>query len=105
APLALPAGADAVWDGRYRVVNRTGRPIVVRAAGAAAGQGMRGPALRALRAAPRPGFEDGRAAEKGETADPVIAPYARFLPRFDLPLAQALASLFACARFPSPPNE
>jgi tRNA(Ile)-lysidine synthase len=37
--------------------------------------------------------------------EPLIAPYARFLPRFDLPLADALAGLVGRARFSSPPNE
>ena len=104
-PLHLPADGSAVWDGRYRVANRTGRAIVVCAAGDGAGEGLRGPALRAARAAPRPVFEDGAAVEKGTEADPVIAPYAHFLPRFDLPLAQVLAGLFGRGAFPSPPNE
>ena len=105
APLAVPASASAVWDGRCRVVNRTGRTLVVSAAGDALGEGLRGPAQRAARAASRLNFEDGGLVQEGAVATPVIAPYAHFLPRFDLPLAQALATLFGCAPFPSPPNE
>ena len=104
-PLAVSAGAGAVWDGRCRVVNRTGRALVVSAVGDAAGGELRGPALRAARAAPRLNFEDGQAVREGAEVVPVIAPYAHFLPRFDLPLAQALAVLLGCAPFPSPPNE
>jgi len=105
ASLAVPAGASAVWDGRCRVVNRTGRTFVVSAAGDAVGEGLRGPALRAARAAPRLNFEDGGVVREGAEFAPVIAPYMHFLPRFDLPLAQTLASLFGCMPFPSPPNE
>jgi len=104
-PLAVAAGDGAVWDGRCRVVNRTSRALVVSAAGDAAGGELRGPALRAARAAPRLNFGDGGAAREGVEVVPVIAPYAHFLPRFDLPLAQALAGLLGCAPFPSPPNE
>lgn len=39
------------------------------------------------------------------TIAPAIAPYADFLPRFDLPLAQALADIVGAGRFVSPPNE
>jgi len=107
--LALPAGAAALWDGRYRVANLTGQPIVVSAVGDEEGQGdavLRGPALRARRAAPRLKFEDGKMVPAdGARVDTSIAPYARFLPRFDLPLANALAGILGCRPFSSPPNE
>ncbi len=35
----------------------------------------------------------------------VVAPYRLFLPRFDLPLANALAAILGNPAFPSPPNE
>lgn len=107
--LALPAGAAALWDGRYRVANMTGQPIVISAAGDDEGQGdvvLRGPALRAGRAAPRLKFEDGKMVPAdGARVDASIAPYARFLPRFDLPLANALAGILGGRPFSSPPNE
>nr|WP_276553798.1 tRNA lysidine(34) synthetase TilS [Shinella kummerowiae] len=107
--LALPAGTATLWDGRYRVANVTGQPIVVSAVGDEEGQGdavLRGPALRARRAAPRLKFEDGKMVPAdGARVGTSIAPYARFLPRFDLPLANALAGILGCRPFSSPPNE
>lgn len=103
-PLVLPPGQAAVWDGRYRLSNRAGRPVVVSAGGGMAGQA--GVSLRASRTAPCLKFEDGSMLGAGDVlVEPVIAPYARFLPRFDLPLANALADILGRARFVSPPNE
>ncbi|WP_337184953.1 tRNA lysidine(34) synthetase TilS [Shinella sp.] len=110
APLLLRPGEAGVWDGRYRVIVRAERAIVVSACCEGGGEGalahLHGPALRAARAAPCLRFEDGGAATRA-TADvePAIAPYAHFLPRFDLPVAQALADLAGCLRFHPPPNE
>ena len=109
APLLLPAGHAGVWDGRCHVANRAARAVVVSAAGETA-EGdidtLRGPALRAYRAAPCLKFEDGGAVAAEDAAiRPVIAPYAGFLPRFDLPLAQALADILGAGRFLPPPNE
>ncbi|MGQ3295331.1 MAG: ATP-binding protein, partial [Shinella sp.] len=107
--LALPAGAAGLWDGRYRVANLTGQPIVVSAAGDEEAQGdtvLRGAALRARHAMPRLKFEDGgMVPEGGVCVEPSIAPYARFLPHFDLPLASALARILGGRPFSSPPNE
>lgn len=107
--LCLPAGSAGVWDARYRVTNRTECTIVVSAAGGEGGQGdtaLRGPALRASRTVPRLEFEQGGAVPATEAAiEPLIAPYARFLPRFDLPVANALAQILDLPPFSSPPNE
>lgn len=105
APLLLQPGETGLWDGRYRLTNEASRPVVVHAFGGRA-EARHGPALRAGRTAPCLEFPDGGAAAAGDvTVEPVIAPYARFLPRFDLPLAQALADIAGCRRFVSPPNE
>jgi tRNA(Ile)-lysidine synthase len=107
--LALSAGTTALWDGRYRVANLAGRPIVVSAAGHEETQGdseLRGPALRALRALPRLKFADGQMVPADSVhMERLVAPYDRFLPRFDLPLANALAKILGRRPFPSPPNE
>lgn len=110
APLVLPAGDAGTWDGRYRLANRTARPVVISACGDRGGQGevgaLHGPALRASRAEPCLKFEDGGVPEAGDvTIEPVIAPYAQFLPRFDLPVAHVLADTLGRRRFISPPNE
>lgn len=109
-PLLLLPGAAAVWDGRYHLVNRAGRAITVSAGGGCGGHGgdsgLSGPALRASRAAPCLKFEDGEHVSADlAIMEPLITPYARFLPRFDLSLANALAGIFGCPTFPSPPNE
>lgn len=106
APLLLSPGDAAIWDGRYRLRNHTDRPVVVSARGEAAGGELRGAALRASRTAPWLEFEHGGVPGAGDvTVEPLIAPYARFLPRFDLPLANALADILGHMRFVSPPNE
>lgn len=108
--LVLPAGKADSWDGRYAIANRTTRTVVVCASGRADGQGEgtppRGPARRACRAVPSLTFEDGETARaEAMLIVPLIAPYRRFLPRFDLPIANALARLLGRPAFPSPPNE
>jgi len=107
--MTVQAGASAVWDGRYHVTNTAHQAIVIRAAGNEAndeGEGRRGPSLRALKAMPRLKFEDG-ATVPDDTGfiQAVVAPYRLFLPRFDLPLANALAAILGNPAFPSPPNE
>jgi tRNA(Ile)-lysidine synthase len=104
--LGLPAGEVAVWDGRYRITNRSDRTIAVSPAGDTGGADLRGPVLRASRAMPRLDFEHGGPVPAAAaTIEPLIAPYARFLPRFDLPLANALAAIVGRAPFSPPPNE
>lgn len=108
-PIVLQAGVAAVWDGRYRVTNNTHQAIVVSAAGNEgddAGEGLRGPVLRARKAMPRLKFEHGETvADDTGFLQAVVAPYRLFLPRFDLPLANALADILGNPAFPSPPNE
>lgn len=108
-PMLVPAGAAAIWDGRYRVTNKTDQAVVIRAVGNEGEDiedGRRGPALRALKAMPRLKFEDGTTVtDDGEFLQAVIASYRLFLPRFDLPLANALAGIWDIPAFPSPPNE
>jgi tRNA(Ile)-lysidine synthase len=106
AAVTVPPEGVALWDGRYRLANRGGRAIIVTASDEVGGKGLRGPALRAASAAPRLIFErGGRVPDGAVLSERLIAPYTHFLPRFDLPLAQALAVL--CGRLPflSPPNE
>lgn len=105
-PLTVPAGAVGLWDNRYRVVNHADRAIVVSVGGGAEAQGLRGPALRARDAAPSLVFEGGgHVPEEQAELERIVAPYDQFLPRFDLPVAQALAALAGRPPFSSPPNE
>ncbi|MCW5605794.1 MAG: tRNA lysidine(34) synthetase TilS [Burkholderiales bacterium] len=104
--LVLPTGKTGIWDGRFRVINRSDSTIVVSAGGGDNRVPLRGPALRARRAMPCLKYEDGEGVPKGAVSlQPVVAPYGLFLPRFDLPLANALAGLLGNAAFSSPPNE
>jgi len=103
--LTLPAGETATWDERLRIANRSDRTVVVSAAGAAVDPALRGAARRAAKAAPLAAFEDGSPVPEDRLAlEPLVAPYRRFLPGFDLPVAQALARLLGRAPFASPPN-
>lgn len=108
-PMLLPAGATAVWDGRYRVTNNAPQAIVISAAGNESddgGEGRRGPVLRARKAMLRLKFGDGTlVADDAGFFQAIVAPYRLFLPRFDLTLANALAGILGNPAFPSPPNE
>lgn len=109
AALRLGAGETGTWDGRYRLTNRTAQAVIVSACGDTAGQdggdALHGPALRASRTAPRLKIEGGGRVQDGVLIEPLIAPYAHFLPRFEVPVAQALADILGRPRFVSPPNE
>lgn len=66
------------------------------------------PSLARGGAGTQPAFRhaDGRIvslAEAGLAAEPVVAPFMRFLPGFDLPLAEALRALVGAPPLPSPP--
>jgi tRNA(Ile)-lysidine synthase len=108
----IEPGETLLWDGRFRISNHSRQAVIVATAGSRdfthAGrddaydgvpQGVVGRAWRAMPAvAPGEGPADA-------TILPVLAPYLHFLPRFDLPIANALAAVLGLARFPPPPNE
>jgi tRNA(Ile)-lysidine synthase len=117
---ATPAKAGALWDGRYRVVAQRLPPgTVVEAAGktlaaararpwthAAARPSLVQAALAAepvLRLRGAVGQDEVAPPSEGEALQRVPAPWARFLPSFDLPTAHAIAGLFGCEAIPSPP--
>lgn len=97
--ILVPPGETAVWDDRFRVENRSGEALAVSAAGEDMDPALRGVFRRAARAAPRFAFT------RDVGMIPVIAPYADFLPGFDLPVAEALARLLGRAPFPAPPDD
>nr|WP_298094908.1 tRNA lysidine(34) synthetase TilS [uncultured Shinella sp.] len=108
-PMVLPAGEAVIWDGRYRVTNDARQAIVIGARGNgedSGGERLHGPALRARKAMPCLKFEDGTPVSGAAASlEAVVAPYALFLPRFDLPLANTLADILGNPAFISPPNE
>ncbi|MBB4122247.1 tRNA lysidine(34) synthetase TilS [Martelella radicis] len=95
-------GDSAVWDGRFRIENRACEPLHIRPAGAgaeslcdAAGLPRR---LARLAGAVRPVLP----AVADISAAPFLAPFDRFLPGFDLALANTLAEAFARPAYPDP---
>lgn len=120
-PLVALAGKATVWDGRLRVApqERAAGPFAIGPLGAArakeaAPEAADAPAslVRAALAVEPALFEAGElvgpaagtaAAARGVTAVPVVAPFCRFLPGFDLALAAALGRLVCAPALPAPP--
>lgn len=100
---AIAAGAQLLWDGRWRVAApAAGGPWSVGPLGGESAANAPAPAdvpqslvRAALAACP--------AVPPGVEAVPVVAPYARFLPGFDLALAAALGRVFGAAALPAAP--
>jgi tRNA(Ile)-lysidine synthase len=120
-PGAMPARHGLVWDGRFRLtIDERDPPILIapigrdRAAEADL-SGVDAPAglVRAALAA-QPGLlDEGDASQRvsiglgGGGGDarlvPLVAPWARFLPAFDLDAARAAAALIGALKIPAPP--
>lgn len=112
----VPGGLT--WDGRWRIRStRQGQRLVVGPVGAGGAESAPPYAenvptslVRAAQAA-EPGLfcDDGLvgplrfAGTHGVEAVPLVAPYARFLPGFDLPLAAALGRVVGAPELPAPP--
>lgn len=113
AALDIPKGATAIWDGRYLFSNRTDNLIEVRTTvserSIAIAMFPDTPPAVAMRAmGVMPGI--GRALSSSGIVDkasvigePVLSPYDRFLPQFELILACEFRLLFGCKAFPSAP--
>lgn len=113
-PMPAPLREGTIWDGRFRISGDGGMlaPLGVVAAQAVAApenvpQGLARAALAAWPAVsdsaegPMPlGPPSGRGC-KGAT--PVMAPWARFLPSFDLAAARAVAALIGAEKIPALP--
>ena len=109
AETVIPGGLEVVWDGRYRISNAGPAPVTVRPGRLvmpeAFGALPTGVARRAMNAMPSFVAASGAETAANHAVVPLIAPYDRFLPRFDLALADALANGFGRPRFSRPPNE
>ncbi|PTM94436.1 tRNA lysidine(34) synthetase TilS [Mycoplana dimorpha] len=108
--ITIAPHGEATWDGRWRVLNRGATALTVRAA-AGEGDGLpglhgvpAGVAARSARSRPRVLAAGFMADARSFALEPLLSPYERYLPVFELPLANALARLFGRKAFPPPPN-
>jgi tRNA(Ile)-lysidine synthase len=107
--IELATGAKTVWDGRVYIDNPLPAPIIVAAAAASApvpdfAMLPSGIATRAARILPRVEMsEGGDDVAAMVPQQPALGPYDRFLPRFDLALANQIAALLGRAPYPLPP--
>jgi tRNA(Ile)-lysidine synthase len=108
-PVTILPGEDGLWDNRYRIRNAGEIPVTV---GTAPADRLRARdlfddvpssiAMRAMGVMPHvESFSDSFAQDVH--IDPVIAPFDRFLPQFELNLANEFAALFGCDDFPRLP--
>lgn len=118
-PATAAATGSVVWDGRRRITLNDGNgALLIAPFGAAAarrlavGEGETPPSLMRAAFAAEPALwgagespgspGDGRALTEVEFR-PVVAPFARFLPSFDLAPARAVAGLIGAPPLPAPP--
>lgn len=119
----LPAAAvtidGPIWDGRRQItLNDAGGALLIAPFGAmaakrlAVGGGETPPSLLRAALAAEPGWpqpvekvgpEPDRPTSQGFAASAVVAPFARFLPSFDLAPARAVAELIGAAPLPALP--
>lgn len=111
-PTAVTAAGDMVWDGRRRITLRDTRDgLLIAPFGPAEAkrlilaEGEIPPSLTraALSAEPALWRAGEILAAPGFAAAPLVAPFARFMPSFDLAPARAVAGLIGAAPFPPPP--
>jgi len=111
--LTVAKGTTGIWDGRYRICNHTDRDIEVGPAAlqrsVAIAMFPDAPPAIAMRAAGvMPDIENeftpSVAVDKATViVEPVLSPYDRFLPQFELILACTLRHLFGYEAFPAAP--
>ncbi|MEI9431274.1 tRNA lysidine(34) synthetase TilS [Mesorhizobium sp. Cs1299R1N3] len=118
-PAAAAAVDAAIWDGRRQItLNDASGALLIAPFGAAAakrlaaGRGETPPSLLRAALAAEPALLEafGKAgpapdwpAPQGFAASPIVSPFARFLPSFDLALARAVAGLIGAAPLPALP--
>lgn len=108
-PAPQPARDGMVWDGRFRISATAAAPAAEIAPRGIAGAGEIDAAADVPRSMVRtasatmPVFSGGDTRPVGWTVTPLLAPWAGFLPCFDLEPARAVAELFAAPSIPEPP--
>lgn len=102
-PSVPLAGSDVVWDGRRRIAAAPGLAVAPLGEALAAASVDAPESLVRAALAVEPGlFADGAFVGPGAGV-PVVAPFARFLPGFDLALAAALGRLVGAPPLPAMP--
>ncbi|NTH13219.1 tRNA lysidine(34) synthetase TilS [Agrobacterium rhizogenes] len=106
-PLVLAAGADGIWDGRFQIGNHGAAAICVEATGTTGAmefpEGLpKGAVQRAGAVLPKVVAGDEGAATS-VTIAPYLAPFDRFLTRFNLTFANRLAACLGREPYVPPP--
>jgi len=106
--LTVEPAATVAWDERFRVINNSKVAVIVgpstmgrQNAHAVFAPAPSSVAVRAARSVPAISATSGE--DGGVTVAPILAPFDRFLPQFDLELARTLAELAGCDNFPPLP--
>ncbi|QQM31814.1 tRNA lysidine(34) synthetase TilS [Martelella lutilitoris] len=98
----IPPGRSVIWDGRFRIENRSSETLRVAPAGVdAASSGAEAflpRRLARLAGKVRPALPPFEVV----SCTPFLAPFDRFLPGFELALANAIAAAFARPAYPDP---
>ncbi|MBB5572849.1 MULTISPECIES: tRNA lysidine(34) synthetase TilS [Rhizobium] len=106
-PLVLASGADGIWDGRFWIANHGPASVRIEAAGvkgtAEFPEGLpKGAVQRARAVLPQMVADDGENAASAVIV-PYLAPFDRFLTRFDLTFADRLSTCFGREPYVRPP--
>lgn len=110
APLCLPAGGQGVWDGRFDAVNGNDVPVRIAAGHDGRALGLfdeipKGVVQRMRASAPVVEFQgkSGSGSAPKSVLSPRLAPFDRFLTRFDYNFADQIALAFGRMPYLSPP--
>lgn len=113
-PMTIGAATSAVWDERFEITNLADSDLDITALGYGAPgdllaafpadipEGVAKRAVQALPATGPAGHERPLTSADGVVIRHAAAPYDLFLPRFDLPLANAIARVFGRVAYPQP---
>lgn len=109
--IHVGSGTQAVWDGRYRIVNETSEDVTVVATPPDREIALElfpdippAIAMRAMGVMPHVGVGPALSGDKASViVRPILAPFDRFLPQFDVILARKLGLLFGYDELPAAP--
>lgn len=117
-PLHVPPGGTMIWDGRYRITNRASADIVVGPTAPDRDEALAlfpdvPPAIAMRAVAAMPFIEsnallstedrENKGVAERSIVQPLLAPFDRFLPQFELTLGVQFAVLLGCDVFPRLP--